>query len=32
VGEGVYRSADYDSAPNKVDITLETGVTTIQVS
>jgi hypothetical protein len=32
VGEGQYRSADYDTAPNKVDITLETGVTTIQVN
>ena len=31
-GEGLYRSADYDTAPNKVDITLETGVTTIQVN
>jgi hypothetical protein len=32
VAEGVYRSADYDTATNKVDITLETGVTTIQVN
>jgi hypothetical protein len=32
VGEGLYRSSDYDTAPNKVDITLETGVTTIQVN
>ena len=32
VGEGQYRSADYDTAPNKVDVTLETGVTTIQVN
>jgi hypothetical protein len=29
--EGLYRSADYDTAQNKLDITLETGVTTIQV-
>lgn len=32
VSEGQYRSADYDTAPNKADITLETGVTTIQVN
>jgi hypothetical protein len=32
VGDGMYRSADYDSAQNKVDLNLETGVTTIQVS
>jgi hypothetical protein len=32
VSDGVYRSADYDTASNKVDVNLETGVTTIQVS
>jgi hypothetical protein len=32
VSDGVYRSANYASAQNKVDISLETGVTTIQVS
>ena len=32
VSEGLYQSADYDQAANKVDITLETGVTTIQVN
>jgi hypothetical protein len=32
VSEGLYRSPDYDTATNKVDISLETGVTTIQVS
>ena len=31
VGEGVYRSPDYDSATSKVEVTLETGVTSIQV-
>ena len=30
--EGVYRSTDYDTAQNKLDVTLETGVTTIQVN
>ena len=32
VSDGLYRSTDYDTATNKVDISLETGVTTIQVS
>jgi hypothetical protein len=32
VGDGMYRSPDYDSAQNKVDLNLETGVTTIQVN
>jgi hypothetical protein len=32
VSDGLYRSTDYDTAPNKVDINLETGVTTIQVN
>ena len=32
VGEGLYQSSDYATATNKVDITLETGVTTIQVN
>lgn len=32
VGDGVYRSADYDTAQNKVDVSLETGITTIQVN
>lgn len=32
VGDGVYRSADYGTATNKIDINIETGVTTIQVS
>jgi hypothetical protein len=31
-GTDVYRSPDYDSAQNKVDITIETGVSTIHVS
>jgi hypothetical protein len=31
-GEGVYRSPDYNTAQNKVDVNLETGITTIQVS
>lgn len=31
VSDGVYRSSDFDTATNKVDITLETGVTSIQV-
>ena len=31
-GEGLYRSADYGSATNNVDITIETGVTSIQVN
>jgi hypothetical protein len=32
MGDGLYRSPDYDTAQNKVDISLDTGVTTIQVS
>ena len=32
VGEGTYRSPDYATAQNKVDLNLETGVTTIQVN
>jgi hypothetical protein len=32
VGEGLYRSPDYDTAQNRVDVNLETGVTTIQVN
>ena len=32
VGEGLYRSADYQTAPNNVDISIETGVTSIQVN
>ena len=32
VSEGLYESPGFDSAPNKVDIQLETGITTIQVS
>ena len=32
VGDGLYRSADYLTATNKVDITIETGVTSIQVN
>jgi hypothetical protein len=31
VGDGLYQSSDYDTATSKVDVTLETGVTTIQV-
>jgi hypothetical protein len=31
-GTDVYRSPDYDTAANKVDITVETGVSTIRVS
>lgn len=32
VGDNLYRSPDYDSATNKVDLSIETGVTTIQIS
>jgi hypothetical protein len=32
VGDNLYRSPDYDSATNKVDLNIETGVTTIQIS
>ncbi|GAC1316550.1 MAG: hypothetical protein NVSMB2_09530 [Chloroflexota bacterium] len=32
VGEGAYRSPDYDTAQRRLDITLETGMTTIQVN
>jgi hypothetical protein len=32
VDQETYRSADYDSASNRVDLTLETGVSTIHVS
>lgn len=32
VSEGMYRSPDYDSAARRLDISLETGLTTIQVS
>jgi hypothetical protein len=32
VGDGLYRSPDFDTAKNKVDVSLETGVTTIQVN
>ena len=32
VGDGLYRSADYSTATNNVDITIETGVTSIQVN
>ncbi len=32
VGDGLYRSADYLTAPNNVDISIETGVTSIQVN
>jgi cell wall-active antibiotic response 4TMS protein YvqF len=32
VGDGVYRSSDYGSAANNVDISFETGVTSIQVN
>lgn len=32
VGEGLYRSADYATAPNKIDLSIETGLTTIEVS
>jgi len=32
VSDNLYRSPDYDTAQNKVDVTIETGVTTIQVS
>jgi hypothetical protein len=31
VDEGVYRSPDYDTAQNRVDLDIETGVTTIRV-
>ncbi|MBV9174760.1 MAG: hypothetical protein JOZ81_32260 [Chloroflexi bacterium] len=31
VGEGLYRSADYSTAQNRVDLDLETGLTTIQI-
>jgi hypothetical protein len=32
VSDNLYRSANYETASNKVDVNLETGVTTIQVS
>jgi hypothetical protein len=32
VNESTYRSADYDTAANKLDLTIETGVTTIQIT
>jgi hypothetical protein len=32
VSEGLYRSTDYETAPNKLDLNIETGVTTIQVN
>jgi len=32
VGDGLYRSADYLTAPNNVDISIETGFTSIQVN
>jgi hypothetical protein len=32
VSDGVYQSPDYDTATNKADVSIETGVTTIQVS
>jgi len=32
VSDNVYRSPDYDTAANKVDLSIETGVTTIQIS
>lgn len=32
VSDSVYRSPNYDTAQNKVDLSIETGVTTIQVS
>ncbi|MBV9578691.1 MAG: hypothetical protein JO057_08890, partial [Chloroflexi bacterium] len=32
VSDNMYRSADYATATNKVDLTIETGVTTIQIS
>jgi len=31
VSEGLYRSADYSTAQNRVDLDLETGLTTIQI-
>ncbi len=32
VSDNLYRSPDYDTATNKVDLNIETGVTTIQIS
>jgi hypothetical protein len=32
VSDNLYRSADYDTATNKLDLSIETGVTTIQIS
>jgi len=32
VSDSMYRSPDYDNAQNRVDLTIETGVTTIQIS
>lgn len=32
VSDNLYRSPDYDTATNKVDLSIETGVTTIQIS
>jgi len=31
VGEGLYRSPDFEAAPNRVDLDLETGVTTVRI-
>jgi hypothetical protein len=31
-GDGVYRSPNYQTAPNKVDLTLETGVSTLRIN
>lgn len=32
VDQDLYRSSDYDTAPNKLDLIIETGVTTLQVN
>ena len=32
VSDGLYRSPDWDSAPNKIDLSIDTGVTSIQVN
>ena len=32
VSDNLYRSPDYDTATNKVDLSIETGVTTIQIN
>jgi hypothetical protein len=32
VGDQLYRSPDYDTAPNRIDVSIDTGITSIQVN